>query len=222
MDLKSFKLDSSTIPAAPEKKERDPNKKFVFAKGLYTDVKIEAVKEHGPAKGDDTWVNFELKIGDGTRQITHFIMVPTLRFTYGPNASPYPWLSTQRFLNTLGLEIDESNAAKIIPILFTQNLEKLVGLRLNIQVGFKGWYCAKENKAYLLFDEKDKAYCQDGTNPTPFPDYGSAGTYCKDVLKKPYAAFPSITYLNEATTPNDADALKALTKKKEKNVDLDW
>jgi hypothetical protein len=215
MDLRSFKLDASTIPVEEKK---DSGKKWRFQRGRYNDVKVEAVEEQGPAKNDPTWINVKFLIGDGKRQISHWVMIPTMRFTYGQNASPYVWLSTVRFLNALGIDINEDNATTIIPVLFGTNQDKLVGLKLDVEIGFKGWYSAKENDKIFLFDEKNKVYCKNGENPESFPDYEAAAVYCEETLKKPYTAFPSIVKLFAATSPNSEASIAAAVKKPEKKA----
>ena len=216
MDLSKFKLKAAEAEIPHIKSEPT-----FFNKGRFDDVQIVEVTEK-PVKDtskDKTWFTVQLVLGLGARKIHHFIEVPTVTFTHATRKD-IPFQMLVRFMKTIGLEVDETNVADLIPLVFGVNFDKLVGKKLSIEVGYDGAYAAKTEAGILLHQVDGKPIlCEDGVNPLVFPDWDAAASYAEG-LKINFSKFPKVTKTFPATQANDVSDLTKIPEKKVRKIEF--
>jgi hypothetical protein len=143
-----------------------------FDPGNY-DLKILSATLEGMDQKDPTWARVTVEIGEvGGRKIKHFLKVPTRSVKYDGGKQPLFFFKQFReFMAGIGEVVlcDEKSLGKLLPKYF-KNLEKLVGLPVNIDIGYRG--------AYIKYLAKDEwALCKrngDTIVPQTFPNRDEA------------------------------------------------
>lgn len=94
--------------------------------------------------GDATWFNVVLTLrGAGDKEIKHWMQVPTTRIKYGKKDTLAVYKKLQQFLFALGEEVTLNSIGALMKKYFTDPGAALVGIKVNVDLGFEGAYVAK-------------------------------------------------------------------------------
>ena len=105
--------------------------------GLHS-VKIKEVTDKGPFSTDPTWFMLRVVFEDATgRTINTIVPIPTVSVYY--NEKTWAYKKFVKFCVAVGLEVDVKNLKALLIARFDK-LEPFLGMDVEVQVGYEGWY----------------------------------------------------------------------------------
>ena len=211
-------------------KSKGPFKGIPFyGVGLHKDVPIMTSKwSDYPCKGDPTWKQLWITMGSEGKKVSFNLLVPTQKLTFGASANPlWAFQKLGSFLKAIGVSapITKENLAEVLASVFG-DLNQLVGKRLDISVGYDGYYAHYvEKNSFHCYNAKNEPE-MDGDNPIQFEAREAVELWCKD-RGKYFSPYNTVKFFNAPTTANDLLTVGAPKAKKteatqKKNVDLGW
>jgi hypothetical protein len=187
-DVPQFNLTASNIDFATDEALQAELEKtggqYFDAPGNY-DLTISAAefhknKETGSiyCKGDATWFNVKITLAsaDG-KAIDHWLQVPTTDIKFGEKKTLAVFRKFQQFLFGIGeaVTIEKLNA---LCQKYFANPAKLVGQKVNCDLGYEGPYVHKQADDVYVVMVKGKPMQEDGADVS-LPDRSSAVQYAK-------------------------------------------
>ena len=187
-DVPQFNLNASNIDFASDEALQEELAKtggqFFDAPGNY-DLVISAAEFHTGkgtgtiyCKGDKTWFNVKLTLkSSDDKEINHWLQVPTTSIKFGEKETLNPFRKFQQFLFGIGeaVTIEKLNA---LCQKYFANPAKLVGQKVNVDLGYEGPYVHKQAEDTFVVMVKGKPLQEDGADVT-LPDRASAVQYAK-------------------------------------------
>ncbi len=173
-----------------------------FEPGNYTlkvtDVQYHANKDTGAiTAADPTWINVAVTLtGADGRTKKQFVLVPTSSIQYVTKEgkkTTFLFRQLKDFMAGLGIYLDSGNYATVLPQVFgsQEGMNSLVGLDINLDIGYKGPYAAFVEKGKYNIMINGEAYAEGGEVKN-FPDRDSAVAFAAATLQKTLAKFPEI------------------------------
>ncbi len=171
-------------------------------------AELHANKDTGDifCKGDSTWFNVKLTLKSADdRSIDHWIQVPTTKLDFGDKKTLVVFRKFQEFLIGLGEIVTIAKIQGILEKYFS-DLSKLVGQKVNVDLGYEGAYVAKvaDSDEFVVM-VKNQAMKDDGVE-VRLPDRSSAIQYAKS-----QGIEPSFLRVLKFTAKKPAKASKAAT-----------
>ena len=196
-----------------KKEERKPSK--LIRPGLYEDIPIFDIVENGMSEKDPTWIKYTVKFKVGTGEIHHYIQVPTKSLFFGEKKSDRPFKTLQSFTRSLGMELTKENTSIVLGLFF-KDVERLIGMRLNLVLAHDAYYASPVNRKIIILSREDKPLLsEDGVNPIQFDDFQAAEIYC-NTKELQFSKFVKVRFTNYPKTKNDLSVLEKPLKKKER------
>lgn len=142
---------------------------------------LHANKDTGEifCKGDKSWFNVKLTLKSADdKSIDHWVQVPTDKLEFGEKGTLAVFRKLQEFLIGLGEVVTIAKMQSILEKNFI-DLDKLVGKKVNVDLGYEGPYVAKvpDTEEYAVY-VKGHALKDDGVE-VRLPDRSSAIQYAK-------------------------------------------
>lgn len=189
-----FNLTAGNIPFETDEELQaelaKTNGKYFDAPGNY-DLIISAAefhvnKETGSiyCKGDKTWVNVKITLSstDG-KTIDHWLQVPTTSLLYGEKGSLAVFRNFQGFVFGIGESASINTLQKILEKYF-KDPSKLVGQKVNVDLGYKGDFVERADDGNYVVMVKGKPMQEDGVD-VKLPDRSSAIQHAKSMGIEP-------------------------------------
>jgi len=188
--------DEVTNPEASVAKiKKEP--KF-FAVGIHT-VKIASVDEKGEVASDSAWERLWLKLeGTGEKSTFTGVAFPTESLLFKGEANSYPAQLFLQFVQALGYSTTPSALPGVMAKLFSDT-SKLVGLELQVQVGYKKSHIVvQDKKLHIMQKYGNKPVLKDG-QPAVFNEREEAHSWAESV-KLDLQKFPEVVAFIPAET----------------------
>lgn len=204
-----FKVSAEQLAVAEktEKSTQKREKKEVkfFLPGQH-EVEISLLQEKNPVASDSTWINYWLEVtGTGEKRTGVNVSVPTESLSFNGKDDNYPKTKLLQLLTALGYEVNPKNLASILEQTFGKP-ERMVGRRMNIEVGYDGVHLIPSSGKFNLVSRwgrplKDKVTGE----PLSFADRSAAELYCESNQVK-LQKFPVITSFIASSTEHEEDS----------------
>jgi hypothetical protein len=163
----------------------------VFSPGLHT-VKIVSVEEKGPVKGDATWERLWIGLeGTGGKSISTGVQYPTESLLYAGEANKYPAQQFISLVQALGYNSSSKSLPSVLAKLFSEPSEALVGLELQVNIGYKTNHALPKNGRFALVQKYGRAMTNDGEELV-FDTREAAQSWCEENGKE-FTKFPEVT-----------------------------
>jgi hypothetical protein len=188
--------DEVTNPEASVAKiKKEP--KF-FSVGLHT-VKIASVDEKGEVASDSSWERLWLRLeGTGEKSTFTGVAFPTESLLFKGEANSYPAQLFLQFVQALGYSTTPSALPGVMAKLFSDT-SKLVGLELQVQVGYKKSHIVvQDKKLHIMQKYGNKPVLKDG-QPAVFNEREEAHQWAESV-KLDLQKFPEVVAFIPAET----------------------
>lgn len=130
-------------------------------------------------KGDNSWFNVQLTFrGSDEKEINHWLQIPTTSITFGEKKTLAVFRKLQQFFFGIGEAVTINSLNGLLQKYFAKP-EKLVGQKVNADLGYEGPYVAKsaESDDFVVM-VKGKPMQEDGAD-VKLPDRASAVQYAK-------------------------------------------
>lgn len=196
--------DSVTTPdTLVAKVKREPR---FFSEGLHT-VKIVSVDEKGPVSTDNSWERLWVKVeGTGERSTYTGISFPTESLMFKGEPNSYMAQQFLALVKALGYSTSPSELPGVMAKLFSDT-SKLVGLELQVQVGYKGNHLVlQDKKLHVVQKYGNRPVLKDG-QPAVFSEREEAYEWAAS-SKLEIQKFPEIVAFVASTTHKSVAPIK--------------